>query len=173
MDLSDPNLVAFMANHKPRQGRTLLVGSMAYEGDDRRSQFEMCIGLDMLAGPCVDLVHDLEDPLPHEFKFNHVDCCSVLEHVQRPWLMAENIERCLNRGGTVLIAAPFVWRVHGYPSDYWRITPNAIPILFPNIEWDEIALMAHGVKQDRTRAKTKGDICWLERTEVFAFGRKR
>lgn len=97
-------------------------------------------------GPGVDLVHDMEYPLDR--KFNSIICCSVLEHCQRPWRMAKNIEDSLESGGCLFVSAPFVWRFHSYPSDYWRLSKEAYPILFPNVEW--VAL--------KYATKTKGEI---------------
>lgn len=37
--------------------------------------------------------------------------------------------------GVVFISVPFCWKIHGYPSDYWRFTPEAIKVLFPEIKF--------------------------------------
>lgn len=124
----------------PKPGRTLIVGSLVVHGrKDVRGSFPDAIGIDMRDGPGVDFVHDLEEPLPESIgPFAHVVCASVLEHVRRPWLMAENIELCLIPGGTLYVSAPTVWRWHGYPDDYWRFTHSGIKALFPNIKWAKL-----------------------------------
>lgn len=129
----------------------------------------------MLPGDGVDFVYDLEEPLPAAWQgwFSHVDCCSVLEHTQRPWVVAKTIEDCLVRGGTLLLSVPFVWRVHGYPSDYWRITTSALPVLFPRMRW----LFSRYLVDGRFRKLSpggrfeNGDL-WMARSEVVAFGVK-
>jgi len=37
----------------------------------------------------------------------------------------------------VYVSVPFAWKFHGYPSDYWRFTPQAIRLLFPDLVFDE------------------------------------
>lgn len=121
---------------RPRAGRTLIVGSRVYPGrSDRRARYSDCIGVDMLEGEGVDAVADLEQPQPALGLFDHIECCSVLEHTPRPWLLAAQIEALLVPGGTLHVSVPFVHRLHGYPNDYWRVTAEALPILFPAIAW--------------------------------------
>lgn len=172
MDSSNRGLVSFMSRHKPKHGKTLLVGSKVYPStDDRRELYKDCIGIDMLSGEGVDLVHNMEEPIG--CTFSHVDCCSVLEHTKRPWLVAENITRALEDGGTLLISVPFVWRVHGYPDDYWRMTKSSIPVLFPEIDWHEIRYFGPNGRRKKANSMSHGGSVWLERTEIFAFGAKR
>lgn len=175
MRCDDPNLQDFMRRHPPNKGRTLLIGSRVYEeNSDRRQFYKNCVGLDMTAGDSVDIVHDLERPLPDRVgQFDHIDCCSVMEHVQRPWLMAENMEKALKPGGTLLLSVPFVWRVHGYPSDYWRMTQNTLPVIFKNIEWLDVVYMAQGKRHKKAQALDNKHRSWLERTELFGFGVRR
>jgi SAM-dependent methyltransferase len=92
------------------------------------------IGLDMQEGKYVDLIHNLNNPVPLD-PVDAVFCFSVLEHCNKPWIVAENISNVLKPGGLLLLSVPFQWRVHGYPNDYWRFTPNGIKELFPSIEW--------------------------------------
>lgn len=171
----DLNLIAladFAARHEVRVGRTLVVGSKCY-GDkpDRRTLYPMAVGVDLFDGDGVDVRHDLEKPLPKRLgRFEHVDCCSVLEHVRRPWLFCENIEAAMVEGGTILVAVPFVWRVHGYPSDYWRMTPDALPVLFPRIAWVSMGFLVNGRMRKRVPSKDECERKFLERAEVVAFG---
>ena len=58
-----------------------------------------------------------------------------MEHVAKPWLAAKNIENILKHGGLLIWTTPWVWRIHGYPSDYWRFTPNGVRQLFSCINW--------------------------------------
>lgn len=161
-----------MHGFTPKAGRTLIVGSRQYNDKiDRRSLYQDAFGVDMRAGPGVDLVHDLELPLPDVYgKFDHVDCASVLEHVKRPWLLCANIEAVLSPGATVFVTAPFVWRVHGYPSDYWRMTTEALPILFPHVEWSERHYESGKAKRDMAPSIVHKNCRYFQKTEVIAFG---
>lgn len=161
------------------RGPVLVAGSRHYAGrplPSARYPELKVVGVDMQAGDGVDVVADLEDPQPDMIGFGHVDCCSVLEHSRRPWLMAQTLLDCLQPGGTLLVSAPFVWRVHAYPSDYFRFTVEGIRSLFPGIEWDALELViSHG--GDRVVRKVPAlldgeDIPHLARCEVYGFGRK-
>jgi hypothetical protein len=134
----------------------------------------------MRAGPGVDRVLDLEEPLPADLgQFAHVECISVLEHSRRPWLMAANIERLLVPGGTLhvgvpFVGVPFIWRPHQYPSDYWRMTVDGVRALFPGIEWR--ALM-YGTSKLHPQGKLPGakldGYPYYARCETYGFGVKR
>jgi SAM-dependent methyltransferase len=100
------------------------------------------LGVDLLDGPGVDCVVDLtsefaavDEELEGE-RFGTIICLSVLEHCAQPFRMAENLTRLLKPGGKICISAPFAWKFHGYPSDYWRFTHEGIKVLFPKIEFD-------------------------------------
>lgn len=153
-------------------GRALVVGSKQHKGKaDRRKLYGTALGLDMEPGDGVDIVHDLEKPLPDTFGlFDHVDCVSVLEHVKRPWLLCANIERVMADDATILISVPFVWRVHAYPSDYWRMTVDALPILFPGITWKSRDYLAGSKIVRAPSGTTINDQTYMQKTEVMAFG---
>lgn len=155
------------------QGRALVVGSKQYKGKaDRRALYGNALGLDLEAGEGVDIIHDLEKPLPDTFGlFDHIDCVSVLEHVQRPWLLCANIEQVMAEKATILISVPFVWRVHDYPGDYWRMTVEALPVLFPSIKWlgrDYLSNERHIVR--KPHGTTIDGLTYMQKTEVVAFG---
>ena len=66
--------------------------------------------------------------------FDAVYSKSVLEHVSRPWLAGKNIERILKPGGIAYHSVPFSYFYHGAPEDYWRFTPVAFEMIFPELE---------------------------------------
>lgn len=175
MQSDEPRGLRHMMRKWPiRSGRTLVVGAKVYgKKPDRRKIYGDAVGLDLFDGKGVDMVHDLEHPLPAEMgNFDHIDCVSVLEHVQRPWLMAQNIERALVEGGTLLVCVPFVWRVHAYPSDYWRMTAEALPVLFPSIEWHARGYLVEGKFRKLVPGKTDRNGKWMARAELAAMGVK-
>jgi SAM-dependent methyltransferase len=168
-NLAELNRLAKTGN----RGRTLVVGSRVYDNFDRRTLYTDVLGLDMLDGPGVDLVHDMENPLPDEVgKFDHIDLCSVMEHCKRPWLMARSVEKALNKNGTLLVSVPFVWRVHAYPSDYWRITVEAFDVLFPSLEWIEKGYLVNGEIRKLVRGLTTDEGTFMQRAEAVGLGRK-
>lgn len=160
----------------PAPGRALIAGSNLYDTnkEDRRKRYEEAIGIDAIAGKGVDLVHNLEKRLPASAgMFNHVDCLSVLEHSQKPWLVAANLEAVLPIGGTILVLVPFIWRVHNYPGDYWRFTMEGVKLLFNRIEWQDMAYLHKNIDVKGLFPKLTYDHhSYLGRTEVVAFGSK-
>jgi hypothetical protein len=159
----------------PSQGRTLIVGSRIYGNkEDRRKRYADAVGVDMQPGDGVDIVHDLEDVTSRLGHFAHVECMSMLEHCRRPWIVCENLELMMEPGGTIFITAPFVWRVHGYPDDYWRFTTSGIKSLFNTIEWKHEAYVHRDLcaGQDVPCVKAGNDWPFFARTEVMLFGRK-
>lgn len=161
---------------RPNKGRTLIVGSQVYVGkEDRRARYPEVLGVDMSPGPGVDRVLDLEQPLPDDIGlFAHIECMSVLEHSARPWLLAANLERLLPPGGSIFVAVPFVWRVHGYPDDYWRFTHSGVRVLFPNIKWS-VELYAHKEcsKANQIPVTKIGELPYFGRTEACSFGHRQ
>lgn len=155
----------------------LIAGAHVWEGrQDRRKGFVDAIGVDMIGGAGVDLVHNLEEPLPAELgKFDHVECVSVLEHARRPWLVAENIESAMYRGASIRISVPFVWRVHSYPSDYWRFTPEGMRLIFPLISWEVVAYQGQVMRPSDRKVKSVmlDGFPYFERTEVVGWGHRK
>ncbi len=132
--------------------------------------------MDMLPGPGVDVVADLEEVPPWKLGlFMHVECMSVLEHSRRPWLLAANIERLLIGNGSIFVTVPFIWRYHGYPSDYWRFTLEGIAELFPSVEWTARAYVHDGITQhgEKVPAEKIDGHPFYPRSEAMAFGYKR
>ncbi len=98
------------------------------------------VGVDLAPGPGVDVVADLTagtGTLPRNH-FSLGICCSVLEHVHRPWIMAEHITDLIRPGGVLYMSVPWVWRYHAYPDDYFRFSWRGIEELFPAFAWDHI-----------------------------------
>ena len=155
---------------RPKLGPTLIVGAHVYGGKpDRRNLHADCTGVDMIAGPGVDVVADLE--LETVGMFAHIECMSVLEHCRRPWLMAANLEKMLDPCGTIYVTAPFVWRVHGYPDDYWRFTINGIKSLFTRIDWKAESYAARELHTgDFLPCVKVDDLPHFGRSEVCLFG---
>lgn len=59
----------------------------------------------------------------------------VLEHVERPWLAAEEIWRVTRAGGLAILATPYLHPLHPAPLDCWRLSPQGYDVLFPQHLW--------------------------------------
>lgn len=96
------------------------------------------VGCDMCEGLGVDLVMDLHD-LDYRIQPNtmrSVICLETLEHVRYPFQAMKNIFTALAPGGVVVITSTMAQRIHNYPSDYWRFTPEGFKVLlemFPSV----------------------------------------
>lgn len=163
---------------KPKSGATLIVGSMVIaDKPDRRKLYPECLGVDMRPGPGVDRVADFEDPLDADLigAFDHVECNSMLEHTPRPWLVAANVCRAMRPGATLYVTMPVVWRIHGYPGDYWRCTGDGLRSLFrPHILWDAMKYCGEQMLEvgDRLELEKIREHPYIARTQVAAFGRR-
>ncbi len=113
--------------------------------EDLRALFAgrgLYVGVDMQDGPGVDLVLDVTgdfdqlDAALGRRRFGTIFCLSVLEHCRRPFELARNLTSLLKPGGRICISAPFSWKFHAYPGDYWRFTPQGIELLFPDLRFD-------------------------------------
>lgn len=139
--MGDVNQRLFLTRSTPRtDGPVLEVGSRDYGSTASfRDVFagNEYIGVDLSAGKDVDRVIDLAagtGDLPDAY-FALTICCSVLEHVRRPWDMAENLTRLVRPDGAIYVAVPWVWRYHPYPDDYFRFSWRGVAELFPRITW--------------------------------------
>lgn len=144
--MGDINQYNFVQQHVSIVRAPILeVGSKNYGNTpDFRSLFpgQEYLGADREEGRGVDVVLDLTCDFRsvssklHDRRFNTVICFSVLEHCNHPFQMCANIATLLNPSGIVLISVPFSWRIHGYPADYWRFTPDGVRVLFPGFDFD-------------------------------------
>ena len=87
---------------------------------------------DFLPGIDVDQVadiHGLSDVFFSE-SFDAVVACSVFEHVQKPWIAANEILKVLKPGGVFFIQTHQTFPIHGYPNDYFRYTREGLETCF-------------------------------------------
>jgi SAM-dependent methyltransferase len=98
-------------------------------------------GVDYIEGIDVDVVCDAH-ALSKKFRRSSVDVVistSTFEHIERPWIVAEEIGKVLRPGGRVFVQTVFSWPEHGAPYDYWRFTPEGLRVLFHPPLFDVIA----------------------------------
>ena len=137
-------------------GKILEIGSADYgHGINYRKLFptKKVIGIDLEQREGVDIVADMTDCDLGQFA--GILCCSVLEHSEKPWKIAENIYKHLLPGGVVYISCPWVWRYHGYPKDYFRFSADGIKSLLPQIKWLDIAYSTRAEREFLTEEQTK------------------
>lgn len=127
------NFLAALA--KFDSGAVLEIGSRARSGITRRHRVPRhleYVGVDIVAGPNVDLVadaHELSRALEGR-KFIAAFSTSVFEHLAMPWKVALELNRVLEPGGIVYTASHQTFPVHDEPWDFWRYSPHTWSCLF-------------------------------------------
>jgi len=96
-----------------------------------RAHVTECIGVDWPdtphPSPHIDIEADLNGPLPFEDgRFDTILLTDVLEHIAEPALLWREMARILAPGGSIILAAPFMYCVHEAPHDYARHTEFAL-----------------------------------------------
>jgi SAM-dependent methyltransferase len=116
-------------------GPILEVGAYQVEGQEAIADVRRLfpgrdyVGLDMRAGPGVDCVASVEALPQADASVGTVIALNTFEHVRRFWRGFDEIRRVLRPDGMLLVSCPFFFRVHNYPEDYWRFTPQALESL--------------------------------------------
>ncbi|MGC1720107.1 MAG: methyltransferase domain-containing protein [Isosphaeraceae bacterium] len=84
------------------------------------------VGCDMRPGPGVDRVEDVSAINLPDASAGTVLCIETFEHVFEVRRAFDEVFRILEPGGIFVITTPLNFRIHGYPDDYWRLTPNCL-----------------------------------------------
>lgn len=138
--IDDAPLAAFVAAARATPPATVLEAGTAqavpgvsthhmrlFDGIER-SQYTM---IDIQAGADVDVVADLHD-LPTEWtgRFGAFVASAVFEHLDRPWIAANEVARVLAPSGICYIATHQTFPLHGFPQDFWRFSTEALSMIF-------------------------------------------
>ncbi|WP_152050875.1 methyltransferase domain-containing protein [Tautonia marina] len=95
---------------------------------DLRSLFpgKQYLGCDMRSGPGVDRVEDVSAMTLNDESAGTIICLETFEHVFEVRRAFDEVYRVLKPGGLFILTSPFHFRIHGYPDDYWRMTPSCL-----------------------------------------------
>lgn len=71
-------------------------------------------------------------------KFDIILFMSVLEHVENPFIVVNNLKELLTPNGYLFVCTPFFFPIHkalymGY-SDYWRFTDDTLRLMCKDFE---------------------------------------
>jgi SAM-dependent methyltransferase len=83
-------------------------------------------GTDMRTGPGVDRVEDLRALSFADGSIGTALCLDTLEHCEDPVAACRELARVTAPGGVCVISSVMLWGIHGYPSDYFRFTPEGL-----------------------------------------------
>jgi SAM-dependent methyltransferase len=85
------------------------------------------LNIDVTSNP--DIVADATEIPLQDASVDVVVCTEVLEHLATPALCIDEVWRVCKPGGVFIDSAPFVFPVHGDPSDYYRYTESGLRFL--------------------------------------------
>jgi SAM-dependent methyltransferase len=123
-----------------RGKRVLEVGSCDVNGSLRHEAVKHgpseYVGVDIIAGPGVDIVCSSDDILTRFGKesFDVVISTCALEHIALAKFAISNIKNVCKPGGLVLIIVPSVWPEHNFPFDYWRYSKAEVEYMFSDFD---------------------------------------
>lgn len=61
--------------------------------------------------------------------FDAYVACSVFEHLARPWRAMDQAAQVVRPGGLVYVQTHQTFPLHGYPSDYFRFSKEALAVI--------------------------------------------
>lgn len=108
------------------------------------SQSSEYITFDVRSNTSADIIGDALNPPFSDSTFDTVVTTQVLEHVEKPWVMVDQISRILKTGGICIATAPFMVPYHADPYDFFRYTNIGIESLFKNSGFEIIESGAYG-----------------------------
>lgn len=132
--------------------KILDIGSYDINGTLKPSSLEHIpaveyVGLDMSAGPNVDVVSNSNN-LP--FNDNSFDLCissSAFEHDEKFWLTFNEMVRVAKEGALIYVCAPSAGHYHGVPKDCWRFYEDSWGAL---ADWSGVDLLESFVEKNGT-----------------------
>jgi SAM-dependent methyltransferase len=86
-------------------------------------------GADYIMDLCVN-----NEGIVENEKFDLIICTEVLEHVNNPFSVVNELRRMLKSGGVIAVSTPFNFRIHGPLPDNWRFTIHGLKVLFKDFE---------------------------------------
>jgi SAM-dependent methyltransferase len=171
-------------------------GSLQVEGQEQyanlRSFFgsKPYVGCDMRPGLGVDRVEDVSRMSLADGVAGTVLCIETFEHVFEVRRAFDEVFRVLRPGGVFVLTSPLNFRIHGYPDDYWRMTPSCLrrmlePYAGRLVGWQGHGAFPHSVMSLAVKTPAPADFearaerlrrsyqAWLRDTErLLPFGQK-
>ena len=84
------------------------------------------VGSDLRPGPGVDRVEDVAALSFPSGSVGTAIAIETFEHVFEIRAAFDEVFRVLQPGGLFVVTLPLNFRIHAYPDDYWRMTPNCL-----------------------------------------------
>jgi SAM-dependent methyltransferase len=84
------------------------------------------IGCDIRPGNGVDRIEDAQRLTFADTSVGTVLMFEILEHLPDPRAAVAEVHRVLKDDGIFAMSVPFNYRLHGFPTDYWRFTASGV-----------------------------------------------
>lgn len=116
---------------EPR-GPVVEIGSLYQPGYDELSNLrhyfvgKKYIGCDIRQGLGVDRIEDAHALSFENRSIGTMLMFEILEHLPSPGKAISEAWRVLDDQGLLALSVPFNYRLHGFPTDYWRFTASGI-----------------------------------------------
>ena len=106
------------------------------ETNDQRKLFpdKEYIGCDIRQGPGVDRIEDAHALSFDDNSIGTFMMFEILEHLSAPDVAVKEANRVLRDNGYFVMSVPFTFRLHGFPSDYWRFTASGVHQLLSSFD---------------------------------------
>jgi len=99
------------------------------------------VGLDIVAGPRVDIVADSTKKLPcKDEAYDTVICTEMLEHTPYPRESIREISRVIKDQGHIILSTPFTHKLHGEPYDYFRFSQHILKIILQEAKLEPLEI---------------------------------
>lgn len=115
-------LIAKASEKHVKEGMSVLdvgCGDKPYEDLFGNTEY---IGIDVKRGSQADVICDAKHLPFRDGAFLICLSFQVLEHVDEPASVVQEIFRALSFNGFLFVSLPANWPIHGAPNDYWRWT---------------------------------------------------
>ena len=159
------------------QAPVLEVGARDVNGSVRLLFPRPYVGLDLAAGPGVDVVADiLKVGDRYNATFSTVVCCETLEHIKEPWTALDIMALALKPGGILIASWCFAFPLHdseiekGQSGDYWRTTPSGFEYLLRRAGLVDVVIETEGCGRPAKSPSNEQD--WQYPIGVFGRGRR-
>ncbi len=77
---------------------------------------------------------------------------AVLEHVKKPWIVVNELQRVIKSGGYLYVKVAFMQPVHNYPAHYFNMTKEGLLSLFSDMT--DFRILKSGVDEDQMPSYT-------------------
>jgi SAM-dependent methyltransferase len=112
-----------------------------YVGVEHQATFERTAASGV-GGP--DFLYDGRRLPFDDRSFDTVLSVQVLEHTPEPALLVSEMARVLKDDGLLVLSAPFQFRLHEKPHDYFRYTPYGLRALCERVELEVVEIQNQG-----------------------------